>query len=42
MLRVFLSIKKIEKICDIEEQKLTKVERSGFTVFEWGGSLINN
>lgn len=42
VLRVFLSIKKIEKICDIEEQKLTKVERSGFTVVEWGGSLIDN
>ena len=41
VLRVFLSIKKIEKKCDLEEQQLTKVERKGFTVVEWGGSMIN-
>ena len=42
VLRVFLSIKKIDTIFDVEEQKLTKVERKGFTVVEWGGSIINN
>lgn len=41
VLRVFLSIKKIEKKCELEEQQLTKVERKGFTVVEWGGSMIN-
>ena len=41
VLRVFLSIKKIDKKCDVEEQQLTKVERKGFTVVEWGGSMIN-
>ena len=42
VLRVFLSIKKIDKNVDVEEQKLTKFERKGFTVVEWGGSLLNN
>ena len=39
ILRIFLSIKKIDKMIDIEEQKLEKFERKGFTVVEWGGSL---
>ena len=41
VLRIFLSVKKIDKKCDVEEQQLTKVERKGFTVVEWGGSMIN-
>ena len=39
VLRVFLSIKKIDNITDIEEQALPNFERKGFTVVEWGGSL---
>ena len=39
ILRIFLSIKKLDKIVDIEEQKLERFERKGFTVVEWGGSL---
>ena len=38
MIRIFLSIKKIDAPIDIKEQKLEKVERKGYTVVEWGGS----
>ena len=39
VLRIFLSIKKIENIMNVEEQKLPNCERKGFTIVEWGGSL---
>lgn len=39
VLRVFLSIKKIDNVMNIEEQALPNFERKGFTVVEWGGSL---
>ena len=38
LIRVFLSIKKIESPIEIKEQKLETIERKGFTVVEWGGS----
>ena len=38
MIRIFLSIKKIDSVLDIKEQKLEPNERKGFTVIEWGGS----
>ena len=38
VIRIFLSIKKISSDIGIKEQKLTKNERKGFTVIEWGGS----
>ena len=38
IIRIFLSIKKIDKPIDIKEQKLEKVERKGYTVVEWGGT----
>ena len=41
LIRLFLSIKKIENIPDIKEQKLEQIERRGFTVIEWGGSNLN-
>ena len=37
-IRIFLSIKKIDSVLDIKEQKLEPNERKGFTVIEWGGS----
>ena len=37
IIRIFLSIKKIDSPIDIKEQKLEKVERKGYTVVEWGG-----
>ena len=38
MIRIFLSIVKLDKPVNIKEQKLQSVERKGFTVVEWGGS----
>ena len=38
VIRVFLSIKKIDSEIEVKEQKLSKNERKGFTVIEWGGS----
>ena len=40
ILRVFLSIKKIDKMVDITEQSFPKFERKGFSVIEWGGSSL--
>ena len=40
MIRVFLTIKKLERPINIREQKLESAERKGFTVVEWGGSDI--
>ena len=38
MIRIFLSIKKLDSPINIKVQKLSSVERTGFTVIEWGGS----
>ena len=38
LIRVFLTIKKIDSVTEVKEQKLENVERKGFTVVEWGGS----
>jgi hypothetical protein len=40
LIRVFLTIKKIDAPVNIIEQKLKSVERKGFTVIEWGGSNL--
>ena len=40
MIRIFLTIKKLDKTINIKEQKLVSVERKGFTVIEWGGSNL--
>ena len=40
ILRVFLSIKKIDYPINIEEQKLESFERKSFSVVEWGGSKL--
>ena len=37
MIRIYLSIKKLDSPINIKEQKLEVVERKGFTVIEWGG-----
>ncbi len=42
VLRVFLSIKKLDYPVNVEEQKLERFERKGFSVVEWGGSDIND
>ena len=38
LIRVFLTIKKLDTPINIKEQKLVSNERKGFTVIEWGGS----
>ena len=38
LIRIFLTIKKIDSPVEIKEQKLEHHERKGFTVVEWGGS----
>jgi hypothetical protein len=38
LIRVFLTIKKLDEVVNVKEQKLKTVERTGFTVVEWGGS----
>ena len=40
LIRIFLTIKKIDAPINIKEQKLKSVERKGYTVIEWGGSNI--
>ena len=40
MIRIFLSIIKLDKPINVKEQKLESVERKGFTVVEWGGSKL--
>ena len=40
MIRVFLTIKKLNTPINIKEQKLLSNERKGFTVVEWGGSNL--
>ena len=40
VIRVFMDFKPLDKKIEIKEQKLTKQTRKGFTIVEWGGSLI--
>ena len=40
IIRILMDYKPLNKNINIKEQTLTKVERQGFTVVEWGGSLI--
>ena len=40
LIRVFLTIKKLDNLVNIKEQKLESVERKGFTIVEWGGSNL--
>ena len=40
MIRVFLTIKKLDAPINVKEQKLVSVERKGYTVVEWGGSFL--
>ena len=38
--RVYMALKPLDAYVEIPEQQLEKFERTGFTVIEWGGSLI--
>ena len=38
--RVYMALKPLDEYVEMPEQQLEKFERTGFTVIEWGGSLI--
>ena len=40
LLRVFMAYVPLDEAIDIEPQQLSTFERNGFTVVEWGGSMI--
>ncbi|MBR4830668.1 MAG: hypothetical protein IKZ96_02760 [Bacilli bacterium] len=40
LIRTLMMYKPLDKEITVKEQELTKVTRSGYTVVEWGGSLI--
>ena len=40
VIRVVMNFKGLNKLIEVEEQKLTTPERKGFTVVEWGGTEI--
>ena len=42
IIRVLMGWKKLDTTIDIEEQKLKKAERTGYTVVEWGGTEIED
>jgi endoglucanase len=42
LLRVFMTYYPSETEIDIEPQTLEFTERKGFTVVEWGGSVVTN
>ena len=41
ILRVFMAYKPLSEYISIEEQTLEPFKREGFTVIEWGGTIIN-
>ncbi|MBR2679007.1 MAG: hypothetical protein IKE63_06280 [Bacilli bacterium] len=41
LIRVRMEYKSLDKKVKVKEQKLSKVERTGYTVVEWGGTNIN-
>jgi len=41
LIRIFLTIKKLDSPINIKEQNLVPNERKGYTVIEWGGSDLS-
>ena len=41
LIRVLMTYKEIGNTIEIEEQQLESIERTGYTVVEWGGTKIN-
>ena len=39
IIRVMMDLKGLNEYRKVKEQKITKVERKGFTVVEWGGTI---
>ena len=42
IIRVLMKYKPLNKKINIKEQKLDTPTRAGFTVVEWGGTIVNN
>lgn len=40
LIRVMMEFKGLKKPINLENQKLEKVERNGYTVVEWGGTEL--
>ena len=40
-IRVLMDWKKLDEAIEVKEQELIQVERSGYTVVEWGASVLN-
>ena len=40
LIRVLMGWKKLDKNIEVKEQELEKVQRTGYTVVEWGGTEI--
>ena len=40
LIRVYMDFKPLNKKISVKMQKLEKVNRKGFTIVEWGGSII--
>jgi len=40
VIRVFMVYKPLEEVIQVEEQKLMTPIRTGFTVVEWGGTIV--
>ena len=41
VIRILMTFKGLDKEIEVLEQQLTKVNRSGYSVVEWGGTIIN-
>ncbi|MGB4609237.1 MAG: hypothetical protein WBH77_01275 [Saccharofermentanales bacterium] len=41
ILRVFMAYKPLNQAISVEEQFLEPFERKGFTVVEWGGTVVD-
>ena len=42
LIRVLMGQKKLDKNIEVKEQKLEIVQRTRYTVIEWGGTEIKN
>lgn len=42
LIRVLMGWKKLAKNIEVKEQKIEKVQRTRYTVIEWGGTEIKN
>ena len=42
VIRILMEFMPLDKKIEVKEQKLEKATRNGFTVVEWGGTLLNN